>query len=164
MATKGDISGLDELLFNGEYLVPMVSGFSRRRRTGIVQSNVQGGVTRQRKKFYNQPYVAQATYDLETDQAQDFIKLFFERNEGKYFIAHLSADRPIVEPYVVQVVSDWEDNYVSQIDGSMTVTLEIISVRDTALDDYLFTMYQSLGELSQYNDELKQVVLAMPEV
>jgi len=164
MATKGDISGLDELIFGGEPLIPLVDSFSRRRKTGIVQSNVEGGLTRQRKKFYNQPYLADVTYRLETEQAQDFIKLFFERNEGKRFVAHLRADRPILEPYVVQVVSDWNDSYASAVDGDLVVTLEIVSVRNTALDDYLFVMYQALGsDFYDYNLGLKYIVEAMPE-
>jgi len=165
MATKGDISGLDHLIFGGSPMLPLVDSFTRVRKTGIVQSDVQGGLTRQRKKFYNQPYLADVTYRLETTQQQDFMKIFFDRNEGKKFIAYLSADRPITEPYVVQVVSDWGDAYASAVDGDVTLTLEIVSVRrDEELDEYLFLMYQALGsDFVPYMDGLKYVVKAMPE-
>lgn len=164
MATKGDVSNLDTLLFGGEPMIPLVSGFSRYRRNGVIQSDVQGGSTRQRKKFFNNPHIASATFWLETPAQQDYIQLFFERNEGKYFICHLAADRPLIEPYVVQVVSDWENDYVSAKDGTLTVTLEIVSARDEALDEFLFPMYEAIG--SDLYDVLicfKKIVLAMPE-
>ena len=164
MATKGDISDLDVLMFGGENMIPLVSGFSRYRKTGIVTSDVQGGATRQRKKYFNQPHVANATFILESPAQQDYIQLFFERNEGKHFICHLSADRPLIEPYVVQVISDWENDYVSAVDGSLTVVLEIVSARDKALDEFLWEMYPTLG--SGLYDVLlgfKDIVLAMPK-
>ena len=145
MATKGDVSTLDILQYGGKPLVPLVSGFSRYRRSGIVQSEVTGGRTRQRKKFYGNPYVAEATFRLPHPMMQDFIKSFFTRNEGKSFICNLSADRPIVEPYVVRVISDWQDNYVSALDADITVTLEIDSVRCNELDDFLYIMYACQG-------------------
>lgn len=146
MAVKGDVSDLDEFVFGGEPIVPMVGSFSRRRRSGVVRSDTQGGLTRQRKKYYGQTYLADVNYYLDTPAMQDYIKTFFERNEGKRFVAHLTADRPIVEPYVVQVVSDWEDTYASAVDGLLTVTLEIVSVRCPELDDFLFTQYQCNGD------------------
>jgi hypothetical protein len=95
---------------------------------------------------------------------QDFIKVFFERNEGKKFVAYLSADRPITEPYVVQVVGGWQDPFASAVDGDTTFTLEIQSVRDQDLDDYLFLMYQQYGDdFPDYMDGLKYIVKAMPE-
>lgn len=164
MATKGDISDLDEFIFGGEPILPLLNGFSRVRVSGVVQSDVEGGLTRQRKKFYNQPYQANVSYDLATPAMQDFIKMFFERNEGKKFVAWLRADRPILEPYVVQVVSDWEDVYASAIDGTLSVTMEIVSVRDTALDDVVFPLYQLYGnDFQTYLDAFKPIVQAMPE-
>lgn len=146
MATKGDISTLDVLMYGGKPMIPLVSGFSRYRRSGIIQSEVQGGRTRQRKKFYGNAYVAEATFYLRSPQQQDFIKIFFERNEGKTFICNLSADRPIVEPYTVRVISDWQDSYVSAKDGQLTVTLEIDSVRCPELDEFLNAMYTCRGD------------------
>lgn len=164
MATKGDISGLDVLLFGDVPMVPLVDSFTRVRRSGVVQSDTQGGLTRQRKKFYNQPYTASVTYRLETVEQQDFIKIFFERNEGKKFIAYLSADRPITEPYVVQVVSDWSDPFASGVDGDTTVTLEIVSVRDSELDDILFPIYQQYGaDYIDMIDGFEYYVKAMTE-
>ncbi len=81
MATKGDVSGLDVLMYGGVRMVPLVDSFSRVRRSGVVASDTQGGMTRQRKKFHNQPYLAEVTYRLETPGMQDFIKVFFERNQ-----------------------------------------------------------------------------------
>lgn len=154
MATKGDISNLDTLMFGGKPMVPLISGFSRSRRTGLVQNTVEAGRTRQRKKFYGNCYQAQATFYFETKQEQDFIKIFFERNEGKTFVCHLSADRPIVEPYTVRIISEWEDDFVSQKDGTMTVTLEIDSVRNSTLDDTLFELYQTNGNNVYDNDNV----------
>lgn len=143
---KGDVSDLDVLTFGGKPMIPLVSGFSRKRRSGVVTNSVQAGLTRQRKKFYGNVYEAQATFYLPTQAAQDFIKTFFARNEGKRFICNLSADRPIVEPYVVQVIGDWEDANVTSLDAMLNVTLEIVSVRCPGLDDFLFTMYQCQGD------------------
>jgi len=164
MATKGDISGLDVFMYGGVPLLPLVDSFTRVKKVGTITSDVQGGLTRQRKKFYNQPYLAEVTYRLETVGMQDFIKVFFERNEGKKFVAYLSADRPITEPYVVQVVGGWQDPFASAVDGDTTFTLEIQSVRDQDLDDYLFELYQEYGDdFIEYFDGLKYIVKAMPE-
>lgn len=147
MATKGDISDLDVLWFGGKPMVPVVSGFSRVRRSGVVQSQAAGGATRQRKKFYGTVYEARVKFYLGTPAQQAYIKQFFERNEGKRFICHLSADRPVVEPYVVQVISEWEDSYVSAVDAELSATIEIFSVRtDPCLDDFLYEMYGCLGD------------------
>ncbi len=146
MATKGDISCLDVLQYGGKPMIPLVSGFSRTRRTGVVQNQVMAGATRQRKKFYGNTYVAEATFYLRNAQQQDYIKQFFARNEGKTFICHLAADRPIVEPYTVRVISDWQDSYVSSVDGALTVTIEIDSVRCPELDDFLFPLYECAGD------------------
>lgn len=163
MATKGDVSGLDELIYGGEPLVPLTGGFSRRRTVGAIQSDVNGGLTRQRKKFYNQSYTADVTYYLGTPEQQDFMKIFFERNEGKPFIAYLRADRPILEPYVVQVLGEWEDNYVSAVDATITFVLEIVSARDRELDDALFPLYQATGDnISEAITGIERIVLAMP--
>lgn len=164
MATKGDVSDLDEFIYGGEPVRPMLSGFARRRVSGISQSSAGGGLTRQRKKFYNQPYTVDATYRLDTVQMQDYVKIFFERNEGKRFIAYLRADRPLEDAYVVQVVSDWEDAYASAVDGTMTVTLEVVSCRDRELDAALFPLYQAGGDdVGEYVDGFRQIVLAIPE-
>lgn len=143
---KGDVSNLDVLMYGQKPLIPLISGFARRRRSGVINSEVMAGATRQRKKFYGNAYTAEAVFYLETPQQQDFIKVFFERNEGKTFICHLSADRPIVEPYTVRVISDWEDSEITAIDGKLSVTLEIDSVRCQELDDLLWSFYQCRGD------------------
>ncbi len=51
MATKGDVSGLDVLMFGGEPLIPMLSGLRTSRRSGVVQSESSGGMVRQRKNI-----------------------------------------------------------------------------------------------------------------
>ncbi len=145
MATKGDISTLDVLMFGGKNMVPTTSGFSGGRKSGVLQSDVPGGSSRQRKKYYNTTFLYSASFFLETPQEQDYVKLFFERNEGKKFICHLAADRPVVEPYVVQVVSDWNDSERNAINGILSVTLEVFSVRDKCLDDLLNNLYPCLG-------------------
>lgn len=165
MALKGDTSDLDVLIFGGEPMIPLVSGFSRSRRTGVIQSSAQGGATRQRKKFYNNVYDANLSFWLESQQQQDFIKMFFERNEGKKFICHLSADRPMVEPYVIQVITTWDDAEVTAVDGLTTFAVEIFSVRDICLDDFLFPMYQCLGsDLYSVLNGMIDIVKKIPEV
>lgn len=146
MTTRGDISGLDVLQYGGKPMIPLTSGFARVRRTGVVQNEVMAGSTRQRLKFYGNTYVAEASFYLHSAQQQDYIKQFFARNEGKTFICHLAADRPIVEPYTVRVISDWRDSYVSAVDGTLTVTIEIDSVRETEIDNFLFPLYESAGD------------------
>jgi len=145
MALKGDTSGLDELVYQGKPMTPLLDGFSGARRSGVVRSELPGGLTRQRKKYYNQPIVKNASFFLEDCAQQDFFMMFALRNEGKPFICHLRSGRPIIEPHVVQVVSDWDESYASMVDGRFDVQLEIIEVRDTCLDEFLFPMYQCLG-------------------
>lgn len=145
MATKGDISDLDVLMFGGKPLVPLVAGFSRIRRSGVINSEVSGGTTRQRKKYFNMPHVASVSFYLGSTSAQDFIQAFINRNEGKKFICHLSADRPIVEPYVVQAVGEWEHSDVSAVEGTVTCEFEIFSTADKCLDDFVYHSYSCMG-------------------
>ncbi len=146
MGTKGDISTLDVLSYGGKPIVPLVESYSGSRQSGLIQSDVSGGASRQRKKFYNTTYLYSAMFYLETPQQQDFIKMFFNDNEGKKFICHLAADRPIVEPYVVQVVSDWNDSERNAIDGKLSVTIEVFSVRDACLDNLVKGLYSCIGD------------------
>lgn len=146
MAIKGDVTGLDELIYQGEPMIPLVSDFSGARRSGVIQSDMNGGRTRQRKKFYNNPLVKSVSFYLETTQQQDFFALFALRNEGKPFICHLRGSRPIVEPHVVQVISDWEETLATAVDGVYEMQMEIIDVRDECLDEFLFPMYQCSGD------------------
>lgn len=160
---KGDTSDLDTLIYGGKPLVPLVSGFGRKRRSGVVRNSVQAGLSRQRKKFYGNVYEAQATFYLGSPGIQDYLKIFFERNEGKRFICYLSADRPIVEPYVVQVIGEWEDSDVTALDANLNVTLEIVSVRCQELDDFLYGTYNCIGDdLPDLLNSINKTVDVMP--
>ena len=146
MATKGDISDLETLVYGGKPVVPLVEGFTRTRQGGVVRSDVSGGASRQRKKYYGTTHLAQATFYLRSPAMQDYIQMFINANEGKRWICHLSADRPLVEPYVVQALTDWNHVEVNALRGTVTVQLEIFSARDQALDDIIFPMYQEIGD------------------
>ena len=78
MATKGDITGLDTLQFGGKPMVPQVAigGFSRVKRSGVINSDTSGGATRQRKKYFGTVHVAEVTFYLETAQQQDYFEIF----------------------------------------------------------------------------------------
>lgn len=145
MATKGDISGLDTLQFGGVPKIPMLQGITKAKRSGVRQSNAQGGLTRQRKKFYGNPWVADATFMLKTLPEIDYFTMFGERNEGKKFICYMRADRPIIEPYVVQVISEWPDTLIARKSARATVTMEIYPARDPCLDEFIFPMYECSG-------------------
>ncbi len=163
MATKGDVSDLDTLLYGGKPWVPLIDGFTRYRNQGIVVSDADGGASRIRKKYYNSVYTVSCSFFCDDKFQQDFLKVFFARNEGKRFICYLAADRPIVEPYVVQVTSTWQDSYVSQADGQVDLTMEVFSVRDQELDDLLFVLYQEYGsDLGTWIDLLKIATEALP--
>lgn len=165
MAISGDISDLDVLMFGLKPMVPTVSGFGRSRNQGTIESDLPGGAVRQRKKYHNTTYSAQATFHLDDIFMQDYVKSFFVKNEGKRFVCHLSADRPVVEPYVVQVLGTWNDDYVSQADGLMTVNLEIYSARDSELDEFLNAVYPVAGSrMTDWLTGFEQIVLNMPEV
>ena len=158
MSTKGDISDLDVLMFGGNALVPLVSGFNRFRRSGVVQSDVSGGASRQRKKYFNMPHVANASFDLPSPMAQDFMQSFINRNEGKKFICHLSADRPIVEPYVCQAVSEWQFSEVNAIYSTVNCQFEIFSTSDVCLDEFIYNSYACMG------DDMHCIILGMSEI
>ena len=87
MATKGDISDLDVLLCGGSPMVPLVEGFNRSRQGGVNRSDVSGGATRQRKKYYGTTHIAQVTFYLDSPSKMDFIQLFINRNEGKKWMS-----------------------------------------------------------------------------
>lgn len=165
MATKGDISDLDVLQFGGKPMIPQVAqgGFSRTRKSGVVRTDSAGGASRQRKKYFGTTHIAEVTFYLETAQQQDYMELFSVENEGKKFICHLSADRPLVEPYVVQIISDINFSETNAKDGIATMTLEIFPARDQVLDDWLYNYYQILGsDLSGYLLGFGEIVKAMP--
>ena len=91
MATKGDISDLETLVYGGKPVVPLVEGFTRTRQGGVVRSDVSGGASRQRKKYYGTTHLAQATFYLRSPAMQDYIQMFINANEGKRWVCHLSA-------------------------------------------------------------------------
>lgn len=146
MATKGDVSDLDTLTYGGVPVVPLVSGFTRSRQAGVVRSDVAGGASRQRKKYYGTTHLANATFYLRSPAMQDFIQMFINANEGKRWICHLAADRPLVEPYVVQALVDWNHTEVNALRGTVTVQLEIFSARDECLDALMYPLYRCIGD------------------
>ncbi|MCP4984692.1 MAG: hypothetical protein GY928_01125 [Colwellia sp.] len=158
MATKGDVSDLEVLQYGGSPLVPLVQGFNRTRRSGVIQSEVAGGMTRQRKKYFNMPHVSNVVFYLKSAMMQDYLQSFINLNEGKKFICHLSADRPIVEPYVVQAIGDWNHVEVNAIKGTVTCEFEIISTKVEVLDEFLQANYASSG------DDIYSVILGYPEI
>ena len=146
MATKGDISDLNVLLYGGQPMVPLVEGFTRSRQSGVVRSDVAGGASRQRKKYFGTTHIASATFYLRSPAQMDYIQLFINNNEGKRWICHLAADRPLVEPYVVQALTDWNHVEVNALRGTVTVQLEIFSARDECLDGLLNILYPCIGD------------------
>ena len=164
MATKGDITGLPVLMFGGNPLIPQVAigGYSRYRKSGVVNSDASGGAGRQRKKYFGNTHIAEVTFYLETAQQQDYLELFFRRNEGTRFICHLAADRPIVEPYVVQVISEVNYSEVNAKESVASMTMEIFSARDVALDDFLLETYPLVDNLYEVLKGLHPIVEAMP--
>lgn len=164
MATKGDITGLPVLMFGGKPMVPQVAigGFTRYRKSGVVNSDASGGATRQRKKYFGGTHVAEVTFYLETAQQQDYLELFFNRNEGRRFVCHLAADRPIVEPYIVQVISEVNYSEVTAQDAVASMTMEIFSARDADLDQFLADTYPLIGDLYEVLTGFHPIVEAMP--
>lgn len=144
MATNGDISDLDTLLFGGKPLIPLRPSYRLTNPNGVIQTQIAGGASRQRKKFFNGTYLVSSTYELD-EFALDWIQVFFQKNEGKKFIAHLAADRPIVEPYVVQVVSEWQFPDYSGFRGQLTVEYEVFQARNQCLDNFLYEVYPCWG-------------------
>lgn len=158
MATKGDISDLELLQYGTVPLVPLVSGFNRNRRSGVTRSEVAGGTTRQRKKYFNMPHIATVVFYLNSPGMQDYIQSFINLSEGKKFICHLSADRPIIEPYVVQAIGDWEHPDVNILKGTVTGQFEIFSTKVNVLDIFLQAEYAANGE------DAHQVIHCYPEI
>lgn len=146
MATKGDISDLNVLFYGGQPMVPLVEGFTRSRQSGVVRSDVAGGASRQRKKYFGTTHIASATFYLRSPAQMDYIQLFINNNEGKRWVCHLAADRPLVEPYVVQALTDWNHVEVNALRGTVTVQLEIFSARDECLDETLGVLYPCIGD------------------
>lgn len=127
MATKGDISDLDALVFGGEPIIPQVSGFSRVRRSGVIQSDSPGGRKKRRKKNFSMPHVSDVAFYLGDVFLMDFMQAFINRNEGRKFICYLAADQSTVEPYVCQAISEWSHPDVNAVEGSVKCQFEIFS-------------------------------------
>ena len=161
MATKGDISTLDVLMYGNKPMVPLMSGYSRYKSDGVVRDTVSGGATRQRVKFYGTTHTADVSFRCETFAQRDFFNMFTERNRGRYFVCHLTADRPLIEPYVVQALDNWKESAFDN--GSVfSTTLEIISVRDTQLDTLMFPLYYTYGDRIMYALSLYDLTKGMP--
>lgn len=165
MATKGDISDLDVLEYGGKPIIPQVAqgGYSRTRQSGVVFTNASGGSSRQRKKYYGGTHIIEVNFYLEDAQMQDFMEMFIVRNEGKRFVCHLAADRPLIEPYVVQIISEVNFNDVDAKDSIASMTLEVFPARDQVLDDYLYENYKTYGSnYVPYIDAFQEIVDLMP--
>lgn len=145
MATKGDISTLDVLMFGNKPMIPLVSGFTRAKSSGVIRDGVSVGSTRQRRKYYGTPHTCSVTFRLESDHQKDFMRNFIERNEGRYFIVHMEADRPLIEPYVVQAIDEWSESSIDIEGSGISTTFEVVSVRDRDLDNAIFPLYQFYG-------------------
>lgn len=162
MATKGDISDLDHFQMNGKYFIPRVNMTSK-KVSGVVQSDSVGGTTRQRKKWFNTPYVQNVEFYFDNMYERDFARVFFERNEGKYFIGYTNAERPIVEPYVMQFVGEWNETKITGVYSTLKIDIEVVSARDPALDDSLFYVYQSFGDdVNLFFDYMLRIVREAP--
>ena len=70
----------------------------------------------------------------------------------------MSADRPIVEPYVVQAVGEWQHPEVNAIEGTVTCQFEIFSTKETILDEFLQAEYTVNG------DDTTLVILEYPKI
>ena len=90
------------------------------------------------------------------------MELFTVMNEGKRFICHLVADRPLVEPYVVQITSEVNYSEINAKESIATMTLEIFPARDPVLDEWLYDFYQNFSDLNSYLNGFKQIVKAIP--
>lgn len=146
MAIKGDITGLEVLEYGGAPLVPLNNGYSRGPKSGVIQSDISGGLTKQNKRYYNQPYVVQASFYLGSPALVDFLNVFVNRNEGKKFICHLAADYAYVEPHVVQVISDWQQSDVDYFSSTVTLTLEVVSGRIACYDNFIYDFNKCVGD------------------
>jgi hypothetical protein len=163
MGIKGDVTGLKTLVFGGEPWIPTIQGYSGHSKSGVAVSSVGYGASRMRRKYRGNVGIRQANFYMETPAHQDYMMWFISQNEGKKFICHLSYDRPIVEPYVVQVIDDWDLSDLNAIDGELNVTLEIFGTRDQCLDDFIGPMYECVGsDLYCILDGMKSIVKAMP--
>ena len=57
----------------------------------------------------------------------------------------MEADRPLIEPYVVQAVDEWSESSIDIEGSSISTTFEVVSVRDRDLDNAIFPLYQFYG-------------------
>lgn len=162
MGLKGDITGLEVLQFKTP-LIPRANSYGGTRKSGVVTSNMGFGASRQRRKYRGNIGEYQAVFLLETPMQIDYFRGFINRNEGRKFICHLSYDRPCVEPYVVQVVSDWDESDITAISMEVSVTLQVYGTRNKCLDEFLAFMYSCLG--GDFIDAMlieRQAVKAIP--
>ncbi len=138
--------------------MPLVAGFSRVRRSGVVKSEISNKTAATRKKYYNMPHITNVSFYLDSTEKQDYIQTFINSNEGKKFICHLSADRPIVEPYVVQAIDKWSHREVTAISAMVSCRFEVFSTKTPELDEALVAIY------SVYGDDFHDILLNYPIV
>ncbi len=155
---------MEILEFEGEPIIPQVLGFSRVRKSGVIQNEASAGTRRQRKKFFNMPHEAEVSFYLGSPAMIDYMQTFINLTEGDEFICYLAADRPIIEPYLVQAVSEWSFPEVNALESTVTCVLEILTERETFLDQFLSDFYTTRGEdTTDILLGLTEIVEAMPE-
>ncbi len=155
---------METLIFNNEPLVPLVSGFTRSRNSGVIQNEANAGTRRQRKKYFDSPHLASVSFYLDSPELVDYFTTFIRDNEGEMFNCYLAADRPIVETYLVQAISEWQFTTVDRETTIVSCQLEISSFKIPVLDHFLNAMYSTRGEdVYEIVKRLVEIVEVMPE-
>jgi len=156
---------VNELMFNGEPLVPRISGFTKSKKSGVIQNEANAGTRRQRKKYFDTTHDVNASFYLGSPEILDYMLSFIDTNEGEVFICHLATDRPEIEPSMVQAVSEWEFTEINTIESIVSCELEVFTTKILVFDQFLNAEYAALGgDIHRALVGLGEIIEAIPKI
>lgn len=144
MATVGDISDLDELLFGGNPFLPDAGSYSVSIQGGVISSTGQGGLSKQQLQFYNSPYSVKVSYSG-TQFEMGYLENFFNKNRGQRFVAHLDIGGTGIEPFVVQVTNRPSVSKTG-FTGSVSITYEVEPATDKCYQESMLELAVCIGD------------------
>ncbi|AZU97857.1 hypothetical protein [Vibrio phage LP.2] len=163
MATTGDVSDLDELIYGGSPVLPEQNSYSVSIPGGVVRSDVDGGLPKSQLQFFNKPYTASVTYIGLDGFKIAYIENFFERNRGQKFIAYFLISSGEVEPFVCQFVGEPSFSKTG-FNGSVQVSYEVQPGIDRCYQQSILALGQCLtgGQIVSIGTLLNEAIEAKP--
>lgn len=152
MAITGDVSDLDEMLWNGEPYLPQRDSYSVELPSGVVGTSFGGGLDKLQLQFVNAPYYVSVTYTAYDGFQAAYLEYFLKKNRGQKFVAWLLISGVEPEQFVVQYTEDNPQISKTGYTASVTITLQVEPSVDRDFEDFIFTFGQQAGNPKEWFD------------